>query len=94
MVVRACVGDAERQGNYVQEGHVRKLDAAASEVGGSRELQAVAAGFEGFAFQEGFVDAAVGVCGCFHQQLVGAVVESDLHTRRGATVSGVEYVCR
>ena len=64
MVVLAGVGHAEAQGHQVEEGRLRQRQPEAGEIGAEREVEFIDAGFEGIAFEQRRISAAIAIGFC------------------------------
>ena len=95
VVVLRRVGDAESEGDAVEEARGGELDAARRVIVAGVEDQFVVAGLQGGGLQQGLAAAAVVVgCRALEQRaVVGAdCVQLDRDAGAGAAVGSVEYV--
>ena len=71
--MRCAIGNAEADGDDIEEGVFRQFHAFGFEIFSGIEFKPIFAGLEGFALQQRRIDAAVGVGFGGQQQFVGLV---------------------
>ena len=59
MIVLARIGNAEADGDHIEEGGLGKLRAARAEIGPGMKPQFIGAGLEIIAFENGAIDPAI-----------------------------------